>query len=71
MHAFAVRVCAYVRACGVRACGACARARSLNVVMSCSSTAGINRDSFVLNNLLRYEPTLDKWIKVANMNKSV
>ncbi|KAI0237965.1 hypothetical protein LSAT2_011423 [Lamellibrachia satsuma] len=33
-------------------------------------TGGLNRDNVVLNNVLRYEPTLDKWIKVANMNKS-
>ena len=35
-----------------------------------ASTGGLNRDNVVLNNVLRYEPTLDKWIKVANMNKS-
>ena len=47
-----------------------ARAPSLNVLMSCSSIGGLNRDSVVLNNVLRHEPTLDKWIKVANMNKT-
>ena len=51
----------------VRVCGACACVR---VLMSCSSTGGLNRDSVVLNNVLRYEPTLDKWIKVVSMNKS-
>ena len=35
-----------------------------------ASTGGLNRDNVVLNNVLRYEPTLDKWIKMANMNKS-
>ena len=60
----AVRAHAYVRECCVRT-----RARSLNVLMSCSST-GLNRYNVVLKNVLRCEPTLDKWIKVANMNKS-
>ena len=62
-------VCTYVWCACVRAC-ARVRARSLNVLMSCSSTGGLNRDSVVLNNVLRHEPALDKWIKVANMNKS-
>ena len=49
---------------------ACVRARSLNVLMSCSSIGRLNRYSVVLNNVLRHQPTVDKWIKVANMNKS-
>ena len=49
---------------------ACMRARSLNVLMSCSSIGRLNRYSVVLNNVLRHQPTVDKWIKVANMNKS-
>ena len=47
---------------------ACVRARSLNVLMSCSSIGRLNRYSVVLNNVLRHQPTVDKWIKVANMN---
>ena len=67
----AVHASAHARVCGVRTCmRACVGARSLNVLMSCSSIGGLNRDSVVLNNVLRHEPTLDKWIKVANMNKS-
>ena len=62
-----VRASAYVRVCGARAC---VRARSLNVLMSCSSIGRLNRYSVVLNNVLRHQPTVDKWIKVANMNKS-
>ena len=62
-----VRPSAYVRVCGARAC---VRARSLNVLMSCSSIGRLNRYSVVLNNVLRHQPTVDKWIKVANMNKS-
>ena len=46
------------------------RARSVNVLMSCSSIGGLNRDSVALNNVLRHEPTVDKWIEVANMNKA-
>ena len=55
-----VRVLASVRAC-VRAC-------FLNVLMSCSSIGRLNRYNVVLNNVLRNEPTVDKWIKVVNMN---
>ena len=68
MHGCGARlcVCAYLCAC-VRAC---VRARSLNVLMSCSSIGRLNRYSVVLNNVLRHQPTVDKWIKVANMNKS-
>ena len=29
---------------------------------------GFNKDKQVLNNVMRYEPLLDKWVKVANMN---
>ena len=48
---------------------ACVRARAfLNVLMSCSSIGGLNRYSVVLNNVLRHEPTVDKWIKLVNMN---
>ena len=66
-----VRASAYVRVCGARACvRACVRARSLNVLMSCSSIGRLNRYSVVLNNVLRHQPTVDKWNKVANMNKS-
>ena len=53
-----VSASAYVRVC------------SLNVLMSCSSIGRLNRYSVVLNNVLRHQPTVDKWIKVANMNKS-
>ena len=62
MCVFVVRVRACVRA--------CVRARSLNVLMSCSSIGRLNRYSVVLNNVLRHQPTVDKWIKGANMNKS-
>ena len=31
---------------------------------------GFNKDKVVLNNVMRYEPMLDKWTKVANMNNS-
>ena len=66
-----VRASAYVRVCGARACvRACVRARSVNVLMSCSSIGRLNRYSVVLNNVLRHQSTVDKWIKVANMNKS-
>ena len=71
-----VRASAYVRVCGARACvracvrASCVRAHSLNVLMSCSSIGRLNRYSVVLNNVLRHQPTVDKWIKVANMNKS-
>ena len=67
-----VRASAYVRVCGARACArACARARFLNVLMSCSSIGRLNRYSVVLNNVLRHEPAVDKWIKLVNMkNKS-
>ena len=47
---------------------ACVRARFLNVLMSCSSIGRLNRYSVVLNNMLRHEPTVDKWIKLVNMN---
>ena len=47
---------------------ACVRARFLNVLMSCSSIGRLNRYSVVLNNVLRHEPTVDKWIKLVNMN---
>ena len=47
---------------------ACVCARFLNVLMSCSSIGRHNRYSVVLNNVLRHEPTVDKWIKVVNMN---
>ena len=52
----------------VHGCGACVRARFLNVLMSCSSIGRLNRYSVVLNNVLRHEPTVDKWIKLVNMN---
>ena len=54
-----VRACARVLAC------------SLNVLMSCSSTGGLNRDSVVLNNVLRHEPTLDKWIKPGGKQEQI
>ena len=60
--------------CGARLCVcacvwcACVRARFLNVLMSCSSIGRLNLYSVVLNNVLRHEPTVDKWIKVVNMN---
>ena len=64
-----VRASAYVRVCGARACvRACVRARFLNVLMSCSSIGRLNLYSVVLNNVMRLEPTVDKWIKVVNMN---
>ena len=47
---------------------ACVCARFLNVLMSCSSIGRLNRYSVVLNNVLRHEPTVDKWIKLVNMN---
>ena len=31
-------------------------------------TGGFNKEKVVLKNVLRYEPNLDKWIKVAPMN---
>ena len=35
---------------------------------SVSIVGGFNKEKVVLNNAMRYEPMLDKWTRVANMN---
>ena len=65
-------VAVHASACVLCACMlAHALACSLNVLMSCSSTGGLDRDSVVLNNVLRHEPTLDKWLKPGGKQKQV
>ncbi len=40
---------------------------SLSLICFCLA-GGFNKEKVVLNNAMRYEPTLDLWTKVANMN---
>ena len=39
-----------------------------HIAMPLLCAGGFNREKIVLNNVLRYEVSVDKWTKVANMS---